>query len=322
MTEYRKARAEEAADILDFINYVFSEAHEPHDFKKRNPAMYGGDYPFWKEHYVAVEDGRIKATLSITRREMERGGLTLTYGHVGQVSVHPYARGAGHMKKLMRMADEDMMAAGFDFSELNGLRQRYEYFGYTQGRVKYDFLATSTNTRHVLAGKECRLRYEDGVFLDEQNQAVGSLRGGELSLTEMSRAAEACEAYFRASGQNAVTLMAAPYQREAVCALAGFCEQTALRPTAQYRVYRFDRVLLAGLRMKAQAGLLPDGECRLNIEDQMFAIQCKDGQVAVEKAAEGSARRLSAMQAQELMLSPASGVLYPDMPAGWFPMTL
>ena len=33
MVEFRKARREDADDILDFINYVFSQAHRPHDFK-------------------------------------------------------------------------------------------------------------------------------------------------------------------------------------------------------------------------------------------------------------------------------------------------
>ena len=112
MVEYRKARAEDAADILDFINYVFSQAHRPHDFKKLNPRMYASDYPFWEDHYVAVENGKIRGTLSVTRIERERAG-------------------------------------GFDLAELNGLRQRYEYFGYTQGDCRLRARITPTNVRQM-----------------------------------------------------------------------------------------------------------------------------------------------------------------------------
>ena len=101
MIEYRKALPHEEADILDFINYVFSQAHRPHDFKLLLPKVYAHE-GFYRYHYVAVKDGRIRGTVAVLPLEMQvMPGKTLKIGYVGSVSAHPYDKGAGHMKKLM-----------------------------------------------------------------------------------------------------------------------------------------------------------------------------------------------------------------------------
>ena len=48
----------------------------------------------------------------------------------------------------------------------------------------------------------------------------------------------------------------------------------------------------------------------------------KEGQVTVEEGKAGQGAYLSAMQAQEMIFSPASPVLYQDAPAGWFPVSV
>ncbi len=332
MVEYRRAREEEAADILDFINYVFSQAHKPHDFRKFNPPMYGSDYPFWKEHYVAVEDGRIKATLSITERTVERGGETFSYGHVGQVSVHPYARGEGHMKRLMHMAIDDLINNGFDFAELGGLRQRYGYFGFTQGGPHYEMRITTTNTRHALQGRECTLtarqRPHEGGWsykydiLDEQDNIVGKAGDHLLELDDPYLAPEACEAYFRASGEKQMTVSAELHEAERVRVLNSFCENISLANRSMYRIFHFEKYLKAALTRRAQEGLLADGEMYLQIDRKPIHILVKDGEVTVGPGREGQGPYLTAMQAQEMIFSPASPALYPDAPAGWFPATV
>jgi len=334
MVEYRKAREEEAADILDFINYVFSQAHYPHDFRKFNPGMYNSGYPFWKEHYVAVEDGRIKATLSITQKErmIEKAGVKFTCGHVGQVSVHPYARGAGHMKALMRMADEDMQNAGWDFAELNGLRQRYEYFGYTQGNCRCFMNITPTNIRHVLKGRESRMtlkeRADNSIWetvydlYGEDGALLGRVGKGTLDIENIALAPEACDAFFRATGEKSMALSAAPYDTERIRALSSFCEDVQLKTCMQYRVYNFKKVLEAGLTLRAQAGLTQEGERTLDIDGQSIRIAVCGGQVCVEDGEPGAGMKLTAMQAQEMMFSAVSPALWPEMPAGWFPISL
>ena len=48
MIEYRFAAPEHRADLIDFINYVFSQNSVPHDFKTLIPKVYAdgrGLYP-------------------------------------------------------------------------------------------------------------------------------------------------------------------------------------------------------------------------------------------------------------------------------------
>ena len=112
MTDYRLARPQEEADVLDFINMVFSMHSQPHDFAALLPKVYA--HPgFARYHYVAVEDGHIRGTvalLPLTLRVEEN--CALKAGYIGSVAVHPYSRGAGHMKALMRMALTDAEAQG------------------------------------------------------------------------------------------------------------------------------------------------------------------------------------------------------------------
>lgn len=150
MVEYRKALLQEEADILDFINYVFSQAHRPHNFKTLLPKVYAHE-GFSQYHYVAVEGGRIRATVAVLPVEMSADcGNKIKIGYVGSVSVHPYDRGAGHMKKLMHMMLRDAQKK-YDLLVLGGQRQRYQYFGFEKGGGRLCFTVTDTNVRHALA---------------------------------------------------------------------------------------------------------------------------------------------------------------------------
>lgn len=332
MVEYRKARQEEAADILDFINYVFSQAHRPHDFRKFNPPMYGSGYPFWKEHYVAVEDGRIRATLSVTKKEIECGGVHMTYGHIGQVSVHPYARGEGHMKRLMHLADDDMRISGFDYAELGGQRQRYNYFGFTQGACHYEARVTSTNTRHVLNGRECafiakKRPHEGGwidVFdlLDEEGDVAGRVSARMAVVDDLSLLPDACEAFFRASGEKEMNLTAALHETDRIRALQGLCEQMSLTTGMLYKVFNYKKYIRAALTKKAEHARLEEGEMKLEIDGEPIRISVCDGNIEVSDGVRGEGRWMSRLEAQEMLFSPASPALYPFAPLGWFPVSV
>ncbi|MBO4886495.1 MAG: GNAT family N-acetyltransferase [Clostridia bacterium] len=336
MVEYRKGRAEDAADILDFINYVFSQAHYPHDFRKFNPRMYASDYPFWEDHYVAVENGKIRGTLSVTRTERERAGVKLVCGHVGQVSVHPYARGEGHMKKLMAMADEDMRTGGFDLAELNGLRQRYEYFGYTQGDCRLRARITPTNVRHALGnraeelmhGLTARVRDDNTAWekrwdiLDAEGRRLAVAGPGTLETEALDRLPALCGVFFRSSGEKEMTVSAALYDTARVRALTAFCEDVQLSTGMQYKIYRFDRVLQAALALKANSGLLRDGELAVEIDGLPLRLCVRGGHAEVVPGRAGEGLPLTAMQAQEFFFATAAPLLHPEAPAGWLPVSL
>ena len=73
---------------------------------------------------------------------------TLKCGMIGSVSVHPYARGEGHMKRLMAMAAEDARERQYDLMILGGQRQRYNYFGFERAVYVIRHAVMQTNLRH------------------------------------------------------------------------------------------------------------------------------------------------------------------------------
>lgn len=161
MAEYIRADKSRKADVLDFINYVFSSSHVPHDFKTLLPKVYRDEKEdFNGTHYLAEEDGRIKAVITNLMLEEQVGTEIFKYGMIGNVSVHPYARSKGYMKALMKMIREDSEKDGLDALVLGGQRQRYGYFGFESGSVNYRFWITKTNIRHVMKEVDC----EDIVF--------------------------------------------------------------------------------------------------------------------------------------------------------------
>ena len=150
MASYHFACIGQEADLLDFANFVFSYSHRPHDFRKLLPKVY--DQPaFAPLHAVAEENGRVRAMAALlpgTLRMM--AGVSLKTGYVGTVSVHPYSRGEGHMKKLMLMLEDRAREEKMDVMLLGGRRQRYNYFGYERGGTALRFRISRDNVRHAL----------------------------------------------------------------------------------------------------------------------------------------------------------------------------
>lgn len=150
MIDCRKGKKEEYEDIIDFANYVFSQNHCPHDFKSLLPKLYADGKNYAEYHYLITENEKIKAMVCAMPLEYLTPGEVLKTGCIGMVSVHPYARSKGYMKKLMQFAMEDMQSMGCAYIFLGGQRQRYEYFGFEPAGVQLEFTVTSINVRHCM----------------------------------------------------------------------------------------------------------------------------------------------------------------------------
>lgn len=151
MVEFVKADISQKADMIDFITYVFSYDHAPHEFKRLVPKVYADEIDVLNEtHYMAMEDKKIKAVVSNRVMEEQVGAQTLRYGLIGAVSVHPYARGKGYMKMLMKMALDESRREGLDVMALGGQRQRYAYFGFERVGTNYQYMLNKNNIRHCL----------------------------------------------------------------------------------------------------------------------------------------------------------------------------
>lgn len=150
MITYTFANDEHRADIIDFINYVFSQTAEPHNFKTLVAKVYADGRGYADIHAVALDDGRVRGVVGQYPLTLTYGGALLKAGYIGSVSTYPYTRGSGHMIKLMDMQRERAEQLGFDIMLLGGQRQRYEYYGYTPCGEKYTYWINAANVRHAL----------------------------------------------------------------------------------------------------------------------------------------------------------------------------
>ncbi|MGZ9585790.1 GNAT family N-acetyltransferase [Paenibacillus marinisediminis] len=152
MEMFVKGSREDALNIVDFADYIFSASSGPHNFAQLIPKLYGDGQDTQQYHYLVKEDGKIRAMVCVLPVTFNVAGIELKAGCVGTVSAHPRARGKGYMNKLLNMALDDMKAQGYAISMLGGQRQRYEYFGYEPAGVKLDFTLTADNIRHKYSG--------------------------------------------------------------------------------------------------------------------------------------------------------------------------
>lgn len=148
--EYVVASPADRADCIDFGNYVFSNAHCPHDFKTLLPKVYADGAIDHSTHFIAKKDGRIRAMVAMLPLNQRVFDHTLRMGFVGTVSVHPYARGEGHMKRLMKFMMDTAVERNYDLLVLGGQRQRYNYFGFEAAGTLMNFTVSKTNLRHCL----------------------------------------------------------------------------------------------------------------------------------------------------------------------------
>ena len=80
MIEYRFAAPEHRADLIDFINYVFSQNSVPHDFKTLIPKVYADGRGYDGIHAIVLDDGRVKGVVGQYPVHASFGGAPLEIG--------------------------------------------------------------------------------------------------------------------------------------------------------------------------------------------------------------------------------------------------
>lgn len=321
MTEYRLAKPEEWEDCIELANYVFSTAHRPHDFEQLIPRVYQAGPEMARIHRVAVaENGRLRAEIAVLPQQMAAGGKLLRAGYVGSVSVHPKARGEGHMKRLLGDWITDLEGT-CDLLALDGQRQRYAYFGFTPGSEKYTFYLDVANVRHTWKNGE-RIGY---LALCGGNQVV------EAEVLEEQDFVPALAAYLKENALDSLFISIPVYETGKAAALSEVCEGFTKERcgSAMYRIFEFADVIEAMLTMKAETMGISDGTWSAVLEGQPLTVTVKDGTVTVTREAHPGADVLNREQAQELLLSPLASKgskvpseIWKNIPSDWFPLPL
>ena len=154
---YTRGKPGELDEIRDFANMVFSMHTRPHDFARMLPKLYADGSATEGEHYLVREDGRLVAAVCAHPFTLACRDRTLPCAAIGSVSVHPYVRGKGYMRKLMTTAVADMAQNGIALSVLDGRRHRYAYFGYEPAGLRAEYTITPDNLRHMASAHKLAL---------------------------------------------------------------------------------------------------------------------------------------------------------------------
>lgn len=91
--------------------------------------------------------------------------------------------------------------------------------------------------------------------------------------------------------------------------------------SVQARIFRFKRVVEAYLKIKAHGVGISDGRMAFDIDDEQFEIIVNDSNVTVCEGGENPLR-LTAYEANKLMLLPLEFEDAPKTPQGWFPLEI
>lgn len=360
MKEYifRKAGQEELEKCIFLANLAFGV-----DFPALIPKVYGENRVMQADHYMA-EDGEPKGLVAVLKDRLTVGGSVLQTGYVGTVCVHPDLRGKGFMRKLMGLAEDDMLGNGTDLAFLNGNRQRYQYYGFVPAGVTYIFNVDEDNSSHALKEISAeRIRFEEINSGSEFEQKARVMYCSGPIHFERRDFAVLCRSYLQKSyavlcedefigyvvsngdkncwvevcfdkGEHLDMAIKAwmtlnrienlriylPEWEEVLRRhLAGYASGMNRSYSVQARIFRFRRVADAYLKLKAHTGRISDGHMAFDIDGERFEITVKNGNVTVNEGGENPLK-LTAYEANRLMLLPMEYEDMPKVPHGWFPL--
>ena len=160
-------------EAIDLINYVFSQAYDPHDFERRLPKLYRPTEERMRCNYGIRLRGRLVAVAGAYPLAWQIGATTLRVSGIAGVATHPRHRGEGLMSAVVSHCVGAARAAGCHLSWLDGLRRRYRNFGYERCGTELGFR---------LAARDCA-----AAGIDAAGLRFRRLREGDALLTEAQR---------------------------------------------------------------------------------------------------------------------------------------
>ncbi len=106
-------------------------------FRGKVPKLYCNGAVCADVHRVVKENGRIVAAVAAWPGDIVTPAGVLHAVGIGSVAVDSACRGKGYMRDMMLQCDEIAKEQRAALGYLSGYRQRYSYYGYAPGGVKY-----------------------------------------------------------------------------------------------------------------------------------------------------------------------------------------
>ena len=167
---------EELMAMLDNVFFLEDEEEPKRDFLALLPKLYKKEYRPWENNYCVWEDGVMKGAVGMYVYEAEIAGVAVRVGGIGNVAVARDSRRKGYMKLAMDAAMDAMRAAGCDFGELGGQRQRYQFWGFERGGAAVDASFSEKNLRHAFGENELAPGWRAGEIRPEDEEAVARVQ--------------------------------------------------------------------------------------------------------------------------------------------------
>ena len=76
-------------------------------------------------------------------------------------------------------------------------------------------------------------------------------------------------------------LKAADYEEKRLSLLSSVCENSSIVCSSNYRIFHYDRVISAYLKVKQSYSTLQEGSIILNIDGKQTAVEVRDGKITV-----------------------------------------
>jgi predicted N-acetyltransferase YhbS len=146
-TQLRLATPDDYDRILQHIDAGFS--FEPGTFLSRYPNHWRPEMMDWSHMHLATEDGKIAAFVRVFPLDVVQDGARFRVGGIGAVSTAPWARGRGHMTKLLEWTNLAMREEGFALAILDGDRHRYRTFGYESAGRSYNVTVNARGLKRL-----------------------------------------------------------------------------------------------------------------------------------------------------------------------------
>lgn len=149
-------------DVCDAANLFFAEHPRRPRFGREPCQVYN---PANMHMHFGVREpttGKILALVNMIPRTWTVGGTELKVAGIGGVCSHPVlSRGKGYVQRLVWHCIDLMKQEGYHMSQLDGIRQRYAYYGYDKCGAVTTYEINRTNVRRYFAAVGADMRGDE-----------------------------------------------------------------------------------------------------------------------------------------------------------------
>lgn len=174
-------------ELLHFLDDAFETKESGYSMLSVAPKLFRETYRPTDYNYIIADNHKIRAAVGVYPLSMKVSGTKLRALLVGNISVLSSHRLNGYINDCMDMSMKAISESGVDFAILNGLTQRYAYFGFEMGGACGMFMVDNRSLVHAYQSVEAPEGYSVTRFTPDNKtllKAIRNLFESQPSFTE------------------------------------------------------------------------------------------------------------------------------------------